>query len=91
VLRRVGLGLSRVPLEHAFSIYEMRALAKPPWGSHVPEHTKSQGRKHDRLLCHNCVRYPLKPRSSAVIYGDTPIHIVVAGSRWWEPLGHVRK
>ena len=32
-------------------------------------------------LCQNCVRFPLKPRSNTVIYGDTPMHIVVAGSR----------
>jgi hypothetical protein len=32
-------------------------------------------------LCQNCVRYPTKPRSNTVIYGATPMHIVVAGSR----------
>ena len=32
-------------------------------------------------LCQNCVRYPLKPRSNTVIYGETPMHIVVARSR----------
>jgi hypothetical protein len=30
--------------------------------------------------CQNCVRYPRKPRSNTVIYEDTPMHIVVAGS-----------
>ena len=35
-------------------------------------------------LCQNCVTYPLKPRAHTVIYGDTPAHIVVAESRWWE-------
>jgi hypothetical protein len=29
-------------------------------------------------LCQNCVRYPPKPRSNTTIYGDTPMHIVVA-------------
>jgi hypothetical protein len=36
------------------------------------------------VLCQNCVRCPLKLQSDTVIYGDTPMHIVVAGSRWWE-------
>jgi hypothetical protein len=31
-----------------------------------------------RILCQNCVRYPRKPQSNSVIYGDTPIRIVVA-------------
>ena len=35
----------------------------------------------DGVLCQNCVRYPLKPRSNTVIYGDSLMHIVVAGSR----------
>src|SRR5688572_29289883 len=38
-------------------------------------------RKFDLFLCQNCVTYPLKPRANTVIYGDTPIHIVVVGSR----------
>ena len=38
-------------------------------------------RKSNHVLCQNCVRYPLKPRSNAVVYGGTPMHIVVAGSR----------
>jgi hypothetical protein len=33
------------------------------------------------VLCQNCVRYPLKLRSNTVVYGATPMHIVVAGSR----------
>ena len=32
----------------------------------------------------NCVTYPLKPQSNTVSYGDTPAHIDVAESRWWE-------
>ena len=32
-------------------------------------------------LCQNCVTCPLKLRANTVIYGDTPMHIVVAGSR----------
>lgn len=39
------------------------------------------GPNRSPALCQNCVRYPLKPRTNAVIYGDTPMHIVVAGSR----------
>jgi hypothetical protein len=35
-------------------------------------------RKLPAGLCQNCVRYPLKPRSNTVIYGDTLMHIVVA-------------
>jgi hypothetical protein len=34
-------------------------------------------------LCQNCVRYPSKPGANTVICGDMPMHIVVAGSRWW--------
>ena len=34
-----------------------------------------------RFLCQNCVTYPPKPWGNTVIYGDTPKHIVVAGSR----------
>ena len=37
--------------------------------------------KRDRVLCQNCVTYPLKPRLNMVIYGDTPTHIDVPGSR----------
>ena len=29
----------------------------------------------------NCVTYPPKPWANTVIYGETPMHIVVAGSR----------
>jgi len=47
----------------------------------VRTHIGSYGVKSDRVLCQNCVRYPLKPRSNTVIYGATPMHIVVAGSR----------
>src|SRR5687768_2029069 len=36
-------------------------------------------RKSTIVLCQNCVRCPSKPRSNTVIYGDTPMHIVVAG------------
>jgi hypothetical protein len=31
-------------------------------------------------LPQNCVTYPLKPRANTAVYGETPIHIVVAGS-----------
>jgi hypothetical protein len=40
----------------------------------------SAGNPNDNL-CQNCVRYPEKAGSETVIYRDTPIHIVVAGSR----------
>ena len=33
------------------------------------------------VLCQNCVRYPMKRRLNSVTYGDTPMDIVVAGSR----------
>lgn len=39
-------------------------------------HLGSYFAKRDRVLCQNCVRYPLKPQSNTVIYGDTLIHIV---------------
>src|SRR5262245_3540495 len=32
-----------------------------------------------------CVTYPPKPRANTVTYVDTPMHIVFARSRWWEP------
>ena len=35
-------------------------------------------RKSNHVLCQNCVRYPLKPRSNTVIYRDTSTHIDVA-------------
>ena len=79
-----GLTSDAVPLiEHSRigSVYEMRGPAGPPCGSRVPVHTELVRRKFDRFLCQNCVRYPLKPRSNTVTYGDTPMHIVVAGSR----------
>jgi hypothetical protein len=37
--------------------------------------------KPERVLCQNCVRYPVKPGSNTVVYGETLMHIVVAGSR----------
>jgi hypothetical protein len=39
------------------------------------------GRKREFALCQNCVTYPPKPWGNTVIYGDTLMHIVVAGSR----------
>ena len=41
VLRRVALGFARLPLEHAFSIYEMHGAARPGRESRVLMHTKS--------------------------------------------------
>ena len=49
--------------------------------SRVLAHIGSYGANRDQLLCQNCVTCPLKPQSNTVIYGDTPMHIVVAGSR----------
>jgi len=43
--------------------------------------TTSAGKSND-ILCQNCIRCPLKPRSNTVICGDTLMHTVVAGSRW---------
>src|SRR6185503_15986882 len=40
--------------------------------------------KWNLVLCQNCVTYPLKPWASTAIYRDTAMHIVVAGSRWWD-------
>ena len=47
----------------------------------VLAHIGSYGANRDRILCQNCVTCPPKPRANTVIYGDTPTHIVVAGSR----------
>ena len=38
-------------------------------------------RKSRFVLCQNCVTYSPKPWGNAVIYGDTLMQIVVAGSR----------
>jgi len=38
-------------------------------------------RKSGSESCQKCVRYPPKLWSNTVIYGDTPMHIVVAESR----------
>ena len=48
---------------------------------HEAMRTDAHPFKCDRILCQNCVRYPLKPRSNTMIYGDTLKQIVVAGSR----------
>ena len=37
-------------------------------------------RKPAAVLCQNCVTCPPKPRSNTVVYGDTLMHIDVAGS-----------
>jgi hypothetical protein len=42
--------------------------------------TASAGKSND-ILCQNCVRCALKPRSNTVICGDTLMHTVVAESR----------
>ena len=47
-------------------------------------HTDSYAANGDRVLCQNCVRWPLKPQADTVICRATLMHIVVAGSRWWE-------
>ena len=58
-----------------------RSLSTSSQARRVRTHIASHRAKCVRMLCQNCVRYPLKPRSNTVIYGDTPMHIVVAGSR----------
>ena len=47
----------------------------------VPMHIGSYFANRDRILCQNCVTCPPKPRSNTVVYGDTSMHIDVAGSR----------
>jgi hypothetical protein len=44
----------------------------------VPMHIDSYFANREQVLCQNCVTCPPKPRSNTVIYGDTPMHIVVA-------------
>ena len=76
MLRRVGLGLPRVPLEHKFSIYEMRGLLDA-CGSRVPVHTESYAAIRSVFVSELCQIPPETP-ANTVIYGDTPMHIVVA-------------
>jgi hypothetical protein len=47
--------------------------------AHLAREAPSAGKSND-ILCQNCVRYPLKPRSNTMVYGSTPMHIVVAGN-----------
>ena len=42
--------------------------------------TRQAGKSND-ILCQNCVRYALQPRSNTVSCGDTLMHTVVAESR----------
>jgi hypothetical protein len=44
----------------------------------VRMHADSHRAKCLGVLCQNCVRYPLKPQSNTVIYGDTSTHTDVA-------------
>src|SRR5581483_2105242 len=44
----------------------------------VRTHIDSHRAKCVGILCQNCVRYPWKPGSNTVIYGDTLMPIVVA-------------
>ena len=60
VLRRVALGVARIPLEHAFSIYEMHEPAGAPCSIRVPLHAESYAVNSIR----SCVR----------TVSDTPRH-----------------
>lgn len=61
--------------------YKERAPQVPTGPRLAYDRVRMRPRKCESGLCQNCVRYPLKPRANTVIYGDTPMHIVVAGSR----------
>jgi hypothetical protein len=47
----------------------------------APYRSMCVGLKWELALCQNCVTCPPKPRSNTVVYGDTSMHINVAGSR----------
>ena len=60
---------------------DVRTLYLAPVSHASTEGDTTSAVKSNDILCQNCVRYALKPRSNAVIYGDTLMHIGVAGSR----------
>jgi hypothetical protein len=71
--------------EHVIDMTRARAvMADGCFFDVTPYALIAVGGSPESFLCQNCVRYSLKPRSDTVIYGATPMHIVVAGSRWWE-------
>ena len=74
VLRRVGLGLPRIPLEHLFSIYEMAG-----WLDRAML-TRAHGlvrRNCESVLCQNSVTYPPETLVKSTVYGDTSTRIDV--------------
>lgn len=82
VLRRVGLGLSRVPLERAFSIYEMRETrCSALLHTRVPAHTESYAAKGMAAGCGTAVLAAGSMR--ALLFGvtlaDPSTYAVVCG------------
>jgi hypothetical protein len=55
------------------SVYEMRGPGTALRVTRIGAHGVVR-RKFDRFLCQNCVRYPRKPQSNTVIYGDSDAH-----------------
>jgi hypothetical protein len=53
----------------------------PHRSGYVSVRASDRRRNRSSKLCQNCVTCPLKPRSNTVVYGDTSMHITVAGSR----------
>jgi hypothetical protein len=73
--------------EHAEALPDGRRLEELPkrpvqtGASYHAMFVDVRPRKLEQGLCQSCVRYTLKPRSNSVIYGNIPMHIVVARSR----------
>jgi hypothetical protein len=42
---------------------------------------RASPRKREMILCQNCVTYSTSSLANTVMYGDTPMRILVAGSR----------
>ena len=66
----------------AFTARALDALKAQAWGARTAYHAvfvdvAEVGIRIVSELCH----MPPKPRSNTVVYGSTPMHIVVAGSR----------
>ena len=79
LVQRLRPGIRHVPVTSRAVIVSMAAMAAET--QRVPVRIGSYGAKRDDVLCQNCVRYSLKRRPNTVIYGDTLMHTVVAGSR----------
>ena len=81
---RLGAALERAPL---LAPYAGRGRCeqreRPGLDLHITRLAHVCPRKLEARLCQNCVRCPLKPQPNTVIYGHTPMHIVVAGGRLW--------